>query len=293
MRVGYIAKHDSGGNEDENAITYALEQLGHRVERLRESRGYVGHRLECDFVLFHHWHDPETLRRIKVPKVFWQFDLVTYPDPTLSQRNQRRIQWMNDIIPLVDLGFCTDGDWVKQDQSGKLNWLMQGCDSRFAVPGKASSVIVPLLFTGMSKGGGLGRESFAEEMRHRYRSQFSQIRGVHGEALADVIASSDIVLAPDHPATDTYWSNRVFLTLGFQGFLLHPYCERLKDFYEDGKELVMYKSRSELYELIDHYLKSPSERQKIREAGYARTIAEHTYTHRVEKLIQVVKERLF
>ncbi len=116
---------------------------------------------------------------------------------------------------------------------------------------------------------------------------------VHGRELADRIASARIIVAPDGPQTDRYWSNRVYLTLGFAGFLLHPYCEELAGQYRDGVDLLFYRSREECDALIGKWLEAePYQRWAVSEAGYERTVKMHLYRHRCEKLIEVVKERL-
>lgn len=293
MKIGYVAKFDSGGNEDENAIHFALEQLGHQVERLREHKGNKAYRLDCDFVLFHHWQDYDSMRRIEVPRVFWCFDLISYPDPTLRERNERRKRWAETVMEICDLGFMTDGDWVAQDETGKLNWLLQGADERVVGPGKPGVAPSPIIFTGSSRGGGVGRESFVADMRQRYGSDFCQVQRVHGRALADVVASAKVVVAPDHPATDRYWSNRVFNTLGFGGFLLHPRCRELEKMYRDREEIVYYDSRPELHELIENFLGRSESRSLIGQFGYERTLQEHLYRHRVEQLVKTIQERLF
>ena len=293
MRIGYVAKHGSGGNQDEDAITFALEQLGHKVERLRELRGCMAYRLNCDFVLFHHWNDIEAIDRIKVPKCFWNFDLVTYPDPTLKERNDRRVKWMNTVTPLVDVGFCTDGDWVNQDQTGKLVHLMQGADERYVGRGQPKYPnLPPILFTGTHRGGGQGRESFVRHMEDRWNGQFIQVNGQHQQNLADFIASSQICIAPNHPATGRYWSNRVYLTAGFGGCLVHPYCKELEKQYGPD-EIITYGSMQSLDERVRCLLTDPQGCWKFGERAYERTLTEHLYRHRVEKLVQIVKERCF
>ena len=294
MRVGYVAKHDSGGNDDEGAITFALEQLGHTVSRLREARGKLAYKLDCDFVLFHHWYDPESLSNVRVPTVFWNFDLVMYPDPTLKERNTRRVGWMNTITPLVDVGFCTDGDWVAQDKTGKLIRLTQGADERYVGRGQPKYPnLPPILFTGTHRGGGRGREAFVEHMLTRWRDQFMQINGQHQRNLADFITSSQVCVAPNHPATDHYWSNRVYLTAGFGGCLLHPFCKSLERQYASHEGIVTYDSLQDFDERLHDMLDSPEECLKIGQRAYERTLKEHLYRHRVEKLIQVVQERCF
>lgn len=293
MNILYVAKHDSGGNDDEGAITHALESLGHHVTRLDEHKAAVAYKhTNIDFLLFHKWYNPTALNLIKFPKVFWYFDLVDYPDSSMDKRCKARTSWMDTITPIVDLGFCTDGDWVKQDQSGKLITLRQGADIRKVGLGVSSIDRIPILFTGI-KHGGEQRSSFVATMRGHYGNRFCHHQsGIHGRELANLIASARVVVAPDGPITNHYWSNRVYLTLGFGGFLMHPYCSELAKEYGHGSHIIYYHNRSELHELISKYLYLPEERKSIRENALEHTIANHTYTNRCEQLIKIVEERL-
>lgn len=233
---------------------------------------------------------------MKCPKVFWWFDLINFPDPTIARRCRARRLWMKTVLPHVDLGFVTDGTWQAGNGGGKLIWLPQGADGRIVGRGFSTRppalTPVPILFTGI-RDGGIGRASFVDEMQARYGGDFRHVNsGVYRRALADLIASSEIVVAPDAPVSGRYWSNRVYNALGFGAFLLHPYCGGLASQYEDRREIVYYRSRGELHELIAYYRQRPEERRAIADAGLARTLREHTYEHRVASLIQTVRERL-
>lgn len=292
MRIGYVAKHDSGGNDDEGAITHALESLGHSVSRLRERRGYKAHNIACDFLLFHHWTDFAALGSVRVPKVFWVFDLIDFPDSAVRQRCRQRVAWIAILTQMSDIGFMTDGDWVERDRTGKLHWLPQGADERVTLISSGSHRVVPLLFTGISRGGTL-RQSFVTDMAQTYGAMFKHVeKGVYREQLAELIADSNIVLAPDGPVTHRYWSNRVYNALGFGAFMLHPYCERLAEQYLDEKEIVYYEDRDQLKKLITYYLEHPVERKQIAQNGYERTVRTQLYRHRCEELVAKVKERL-
>jgi|SRR6185369_12208976 len=292
LTILYIARHGSGGNDDEGAITYALEQLGHKVRRFSELEGKLAVKEPADFVLVHNYHDVRLLDHFKIPKVLWYFDLVDYPDPTLAGRCARRKAWITDIMSRVDLGFLTDGDWVAEDRTGKLVQLSQGADERYLAT-DCSLTNSGILFTGIGRGGGRGRESFVENLSAYYGGVFQHVsKGVHGKELRDLIRLKAIVVAPYSPVTDRYWSNRVYLTLGFGGFLLHPYCYRLTADYEDGKEIVYYHDWVDLKDKIGHYLTRGLERHSIATAGLEKTRKCHTYRARVEKLIETVKARL-
>lgn len=296
MRVIYIAKHHSGGNDEEGAIAHALTQLGHKVVCISEVGANVRPlREKGDFLLFHKWRNLAALQAIKMPKVFWFWDLVELPsDPMLRHRDDARKNWMEAVVPNVDLGFLSDGDWVAQDKSGKLSVLRQGADERIAGKGlkHERAEFIDILFTGIRQGGGSSRHKFVDRMKSAYGSSFQHVAsGFHGKRLADLIANSRIVVAPDSPVTDRYWSNRIYLTLGFGGFLIHPYSEGLVDQYEGGKEVFYYRSFEGLQELIGRCLADGALCERVAEAGYRRTMREHTYRHRCEKLVAICKER--
>lgn len=310
MRILYIARHGEGDNDPEGAIEYALRVLGHEVVPIKE-RG-VRYNIETsgiakrsDLCLFHKWDSQSELRYIRqelgIPCVFWHFDLIDAKDPSVADRSRLRIEWMNRIVPLVNLGFCTDGDWVSlYTHSRKLHWLMQGADERVTGPGIAplnASPSIDILFTGTPVRNGTSRSEWVQWMRDTYGDRFriigpDQRRGrIVRRNLADLVASTKIVIAPDGPQTDRYWSNRVYLTLGFQGFLLHPYCEGLRQHYTIS-ELPMYQSRKTCEMLIDQFLQAPQYRADIARAGYERTMKEHLYRHRLQSMLSTIKERL-
>lgn len=294
MKIIYVAKHGCGYNQDEDAIGYALERLGHEITRVQELKAHSmsGILQEGDFLLFHHWNDFPTIRALDIKKVFWNFDLVFQDDPSLRARNQARINWMQTVTSFVDLGFCSDGDWVHKDTTGKLVRLTQGADERILGFGTERHCRHQILFTGTEKGG-QGRLTFVKELQLNYKKRFLHAKNCFREDLKDLIACSQVCVAPDAPITDHYWSNRVYVYQGFGALLLHPYSETLTHQYQPNTELVYYRDRPEFHNLIRHYIRHPEERRPIQEAALKRTEQEHLYRHRCEALIQTVKERLF
>lgn len=81
---------------------------------------------------------------------------------------------------------------------------------------------------------------------------------------------------------------RAFEAAGIGAFQIvdwRPYIEQL---FVDGKELVTFKSMEELKRLIDFYLPREEERRAIAEAGKRRALAEHTYQHRLDLLLDTL-----
>lgn len=294
MDITYVARHGGHDNDDEGAIAHALEQLGHRVTRLSERASVADiEEIECDFVLCHRWERFDVMSKVSRPIVFWYFDLLV-GDYDARLRLRFRRAWAGVAASLCHTGFCTDGDWVKFDRTGKLFCLRQGADERVVGKGESPQKFHKLLFTGIVAGS--GRREHIQRLSERYSIHIVGGNGykgrVHGRRLANLIASSEVVIAPIAPVTDYYWSNRVYLTLGFEGFLLHPCAHELAVQYEPDRELVVYKTVDESMALIDHYLDHPEKREEIARAGYERTINEHLYRHRCAELIRTVRERL-
>lgn len=301
MRIVYVARHhQADGNDDEGAIAHALRELGQGVILVDEDnvpRAWP----DCDVIMFHKWEGRSDFNRLppKAVRVCWYFDLVSWPlDPTLSSRSGARVSWMTRNGPDIDLLFATDGDWVRLVPStpyapGSAMWMPQGADGRIVGIGTQRRSKTPILMTGISKGGGRERESFVAEMANRWGSNFSHVsRGIYRTQLRDLIAGTAIVVCPDSPVTDHYWSNRVYNAIGFGAFVLHPYCRRLADQFQDGKEIVFYSSRQDLHDKIARYLVRSEDRRAIAEAGLARVLREHTYRHRLEEMLQVISKAL-
>ncbi len=62
----------------------------------------------------------------------------------------------------------------------------------------------------------------------------------------------------------------------------------LDELFEIGREIVVYRDDGDLLEKIAYYLAHDKEREAIARAGQARTLREHTYVHRMERLIHLV-----
>jgi spore maturation protein CgeB len=77
---------------------------------------------------------------------------------------------------------------------------------------------------------------------------------------------------------------RNFEVPGCGGFLLTEQVEDLESYYEIGKEVVCFKDIDDLVEKIRYYLHHETERTLIAQAGYQRTLREHTYVHRFNEI---------
>lgn len=297
MRIIYVARHRPGDWDEGAAISHALERLGHDVVRVPED-GIEAARPKAtrgDFLLFHHLTDLSRLARFALPKVFWYFDLVDYPDPTLALRCAERIRWVTRATALCVRGFMNDGDWVAQDTTGKLRVLKEGVDARQWGRGAAKST-APVLFVG-STNGGQQRVSCLDLLARHYGERFV-IAGNHrrtqawGRDYADLVAGAGVVIAPDGPVTDRYWSNRIYIACAAGALLVHPWSEGAAQHYEPDLEVVFYRDRDDMIARIDWCLERPELCREVSTAAMFRTLRDHTFHARCAVLVDEVRRAL-
>jgi spore maturation protein CgeB len=75
---------------------------------------------------------------------------------------------------------------------------------------------------------------------------------------------------------------------GCGSFLLTQDADDLKNRYQDGKEIVIFKDNEDLIKKINYFLKNDKERESIAKAGYERTIKEHTYEKRFNEIFNIM-----
>jgi spore maturation protein CgeB len=79
---------------------------------------------------------------------------------------------------------------------------------------------------------------------------------------------------------------RTFEVPASGGFLMTEYAPGLEDFYEIGKEIVIFENLKDLASKIRYYISHPEDRDSIATAGFERTKNEHTYEKRLDKVIK-------
>ncbi len=285
MKISYLAHFGNpNANPMEEGIEYALKQLGHEVQRIDENNfSKEKEKVDGDVLLFHKGGTQlgvsmqefaEFLQNLDIPKVLW------YPDKVWGDR----FEWMLKILPLVDLAWLTDGTFVRSHSFINLHEGIFGCDERFAYKGKYKKKFdSPITFTGSTYG---ERNRWAVELRSKFGDDFKIWTDVFGESLNDLVASSKIIVAPDYPADDFYWSERIWYHIARGGFVIHPKLERLEEYLTDGVHYVGYKDREEMIEKIRYYLERPEARKKIADAGMKKVKSEYRFQDTLKLILQ-------
>jgi spore maturation protein CgeB len=73
-----------------------------------------------------------------------------------------------------------------------------------------------------------------------------------------------------------------------RGMYLTSFNPDLALHFDVGREIVCYRSRDEMLELIRYYLGHPDEARQIAEAGRERCLRDHRWLHRYVEVCQVL-----
>lgn len=124
---------------------------------------------------------------------------------------------------------------------------------------------------------------------------------IRGMQLNQLYSSSKVIIG-DTLCVDFkypyYLSDRIFETTGRNGFIIHPYILGIEDLFKiqsktgktNNAEIIVYPFNNFEYlqYLIDYFIVNNDERESIRKRGHERTIRDHTYTSRLEVILNTV-----
>jgi spore maturation protein CgeB len=85
-------------------------------------------------------------------------------------------------------------------------------------------------------------------------------------------------------------NQRVFDVPACSAFVLTDYQDSLNELF-DMDEVITYKDSEEIPELVTYYLNNPEKRENIALKGRERVLNNHTYKHRLNNMIEFMKER--
>ena len=113
---------------------------------------------------------------------------------------------------------------------------------------------------------------------------------VYNAEKAKAFSAAKVVLNNLHPTEVNGLNKRSFEVAACGGFQITNYKPCTADLFEIDKEIVCYSTFGELREKLDYYIddKNQVEREQIISAGRKRVLNEHTYAHRLNKIIDIV-----
>jgi len=128
------------------------------------------------------------------------------------------------------------------------------------------------------------------DLLKRLQESFTSIAvtRAYGDEVCDIIARGK--LAFNHCAVFDV-NMRVFEAMAMgRPVLTNREAERngLLDLFEDGEHLIVYDNEKDIVEKADYYLRDDEARVAIAKGGYDTVLAQHTYLHRVDSILETV-----
>ena len=215
------------------------------------------------------YHDdlPDSLR----PKVFYAAD-------THLPKSWKRIR---RLARRYDLVCCAHRNAAESLSNGV--WVPAACDPQ--LHWKASeSIRWDVAFVGTE--GGVPRKFYLQALRERYPNSFIG-HAPHTE-LGTIYSQAKIGF--NYSIRDDV-NMRMFEVLCSGALLVtnrlaHDDLKRLG--CHDREHLVTYRTPRELFEVIDRFLQRDDEREAIARRGMARAQQQHTYVHRLQRILREV-----
>src|SRR4030095_3962573 len=112
-----------------------------------------------------------------------------------------------------------------------------------------------------------------------------------GVDMYQILFNSKITVNHHIGMAKSYANNlRLFEATGVGTLLVTDWKKNLHEMFEPGKEVVSYRTPAEFVEMIQYYLGHKEEREAIARAGQQRTLKDHTYSNRVQELVDIIRK---
>jgi len=218
---------------------------------------------------------PTGMERLSIPKVAYLIDTHLNFDHHLQLAKRF------DFVFLAQREYITD---FNDNGIKNCYWLPLACDPE--IHGKQDrEKLYDIGFSG------------SITPAHQRRKKLLEHLGNHGinlsierlflKDMAEHFSQSKIIF---NNAIKNDLNMRVFEALCSGSMLITDSAEGLSDLFEDKKHLVIYRD-FDIVQVARHYLDSDEEREAIAKAGMEEVLAKHTYKHRVEEIIKIVREK--
>ena len=191
---------------------------------------------------------------------------------------------------------------IKSKVNTNVNALLQCTDPDVFYPERNMDISDEILFVGVTRGiyrkiikyilktdydvsiYGMGWEEFIDE---KYVKDYF----IPNEELHKYYSSCKILLNDhwDDMMDEDFPSNRLFDALSCGTFVISDNIPSANSLFEGS--IVTYNDENDLKEKINYYLTHDDERIKIAKKGQKIVLENHTFDHRIKKILSVLKEK--
>lgn len=242
---------------------------------------------KCDLFLFHAFV-PETnelysqlvlerfvvmLEAIKCKKVLWFLDKIV----------GFKMKIITTLYDSLDLIFLADETWLRRFDSDKMFSLHPAASNKVYKGKFKKELSCNIAMLGSLYGERVKQYEF---LKKRFGDSFKFFDDKYERDYADVCKSAKIVIVPQFPFDDFYWSDRIYTILNNGGFCVHPRTYGLtEEGFKDGKHYVDYYSEQDLFITLKMLIEDKSLRNGISKEG-KEFIKGYTYEDRLEDIFK-------
>jgi hypothetical protein len=236
-------------------------------------------------------------------RLFTPINKRYFPKPGMSMEDKWRLQLALDGRS-VDAYFCMfvdefyDEFWNEWKEAGfQFLSLPHGCNPIYQYPRTALKDLDFFMVATSQPERVVLTWYYLKPVFEKYQGLWAGDRwgfgigALESEQLPDLYARTKIAPAPllpfliDHSAEIT---ERAFSTTASGAFLITNWTPVTERFFHPD-ELVTVKNNKEFLERFEHYVNHPVERNIIIRNGLYRVFSEHTYFHRIDRLIEFLE----
>lgn len=256
----------------------ALRQLGHEVLRVT----------------------PKQLTQLTIPcELYFRVDDGDYSSPPPNHLRPA-VYWVSDthlafkrIQPIAlhyDLVFCPMKEGVHRLKRAGVQvvWTPGGaCDPEIH---RRLFVERDMDIGFVGTDGGVPRKFYLQELRERYPN--SCIGQADYRKISDIYSRSKIGFSYAIRRETLTMRSLEIMACGALCLTNPPKDDTLQVLgFQDRKQLVVYQTPKQLFELGDYYLSHPDQRQVIAEEGYQLAVSQYTYRDQLSKMLRILGER--
>jgi len=296
MKIVYISDPDNLRLPDYDILKSLKKKHEVKVLNVRklDLKKAIKKVLACDLIIFHGQmgkFDSATyyfvLEQLKIlmegsnaKKALWMLDKIWGP----------RFQLLQYFYDSVDYIFVNDDTWLRRFRSEKIFPLHPGLPERKYKGHFKKELACDIAYFGEIYG---RREDELKFLRDKFGGRLKVFNNKFGKDLADLCVSAKIVVIPQAPFDDFFWSDRIYRVMDAGGFVLHPRTQGLTDEgFIDGIHYMTYVFEQELFATISMLLdkRADKTRKGIARNGQHFVRENFTYDKRINQIIEKVNE---
>ncbi len=243
---------------------------------------------ECDVFLFHALM-PEVsdfyiqlmlerittlLENITCKKVLWFFDKIV----------GSKMKIITTLLPSVDAIFLADATWLRRFECEKV-FPLHPAASEKPYEGKVKDDLkCDIAMFGSLYGDRVKQYEF---FKKTFGDKFKFFDDKFGQDLVDLCKSAKLIVVPQYPFDDFYWSDRIYTILANGGICIHPRAYGLtEEGFVDGIHYIDYYTEQDLFVTLKMVLDKKSDKLRKEISAQGKEFVKNiTYSERIKEIL--------